>query len=97
MRRNQHLKIIWIVLVPVISVVCYFPLCNDLALCLQPGEVVYEEDCNTKCTCDPAKGLICAKHSCPQNTKCMVRKGKQACYNTGKSNNCIFVLLNLTV
>ncbi|GAA6219039.1 IgGFc-binding protein-like [Lates japonicus] len=56
----------------------------------KPGEVVYEEDCKTKCTCDPAKGLVCEKHSCPQSTKCMVKRGKRACYNTDpcKDANC---------
>uniref|UniRef100_A0A8C5DKG4 IgGFc-binding protein-like n=1 Tax=Gouania willdenowi TaxID=441366 RepID=A0A8C5DKG4_GOUWI len=43
--------------------------CYDNGKSYKPGEVVYEDDCNTKCTCNPEKGLKCEKHSCPQNTK----------------------------
>ncbi|XP_039662365.1 IgGFc-binding protein-like isoform X2 [Perca fluviatilis] len=56
--------------------------CYDNGRTYKPGEVVYEEDCNTKCTCNPATGLNCEKHSCPESTKCMVKKGIRACYNT---------------
>ncbi|KAF7665729.1 hypothetical protein LDENG_00132510 [Lucifuga dentata] len=56
--------------------------CYDNGKSYKPGEVVYEEDCNEKCTCNPEKGLVCESHSCPKNTKCMVRKGIRACYNT---------------
>ncbi|XP_010737445.2 IgGFc-binding protein [Larimichthys crocea] len=56
--------------------------CYDNGKTYKPGEVVYEEDCDTKCTCNPAKGLVCEKYSCPDNTKCMVKKGIRACYNT---------------
>lgn len=59
--------------------------CNAPALSLQPGEVVYEENCEKKCTCQPDKGLVCEQHSCPQKTKCIVRKGVRACYHTGKA------------
>ncbi|XP_069394027.1 IgGFc-binding protein isoform X1 [Paralichthys olivaceus] len=64
--------------------------CYENGKTYKPGEVVYEEDCNSKCTCDPTKGLVCGKHSCPQHTKCMIRKGKRACYNTDpcKDANC---------
>ncbi|XP_035492191.1 IgGFc-binding protein [Scophthalmus maximus] len=64
--------------------------CYENGRTYKPGEVVYEEDCNTKCTCNPTKGLVCEKHSCPQSTKCMVKKGKRACYNTDpcKDANC---------
>ncbi|XP_071325188.1 IgGFc-binding protein [Trachinotus anak] len=64
--------------------------CYDNGKTYKPGEVVYEEGCNTKCTCNPATGLVCQKHSCPQNTKCMVKKGIRACYNTDpcKDANC---------
>lgn len=73
------------------------PHCNAPALSLQPSEVVYEENCGKKCTCKPDKGLVCEEHSCPQNTKCMIRKGVRACYYTGKAaqltaneNRCLF-------
>ncbi|KAK5892520.1 hypothetical protein CesoFtcFv8_012890 [Champsocephalus esox] len=56
--------------------------CYDNGRSYKPGEVVYEEDCNTKCTCNPETGIVCEKHSCPQSTKCMVKKGIRACYNT---------------
>uniref|UniRef100_A0A3Q1FXL3 Fc gamma binding protein n=1 Tax=Acanthochromis polyacanthus TaxID=80966 RepID=A0A3Q1FXL3_9TELE len=59
--------------------------CYDNGRSYKAGEVVYEEDCRTRCTCDPEKGLICENHSCPQSTKCMVKKGIRACYNTGKT------------
>ncbi|XP_069552328.1 IgGFc-binding protein isoform X1 [Brachyistius frenatus] len=64
--------------------------CYDNSKTYQPGEVLYEDDCNTKCTCNPATGLVCEKHSCPQSTKCMVKKGIRACYNTDpcKDANC---------
>lgn len=67
----------------------------NLVLCHQPGDVVYEEDCNRKCTCNPGKGLICEKHSCPQDTKCMVKNGIRACYNTGKTQTLYFVFIHL--
>lgn len=57
---------------------------NKSALCSQPGQELYEKDCGTKCICKPDKGLVCEEHSCPPNTKCMVKKGIRACYNTGK-------------
>ncbi|XP_076016838.1 IgGFc-binding protein-like [Genypterus blacodes] len=56
--------------------------CYDNGKSYKPGEVVYDDDCNNKCTCNPEKGLICERHSCHPNTKCMVRKGIKACYNT---------------
>ncbi|XP_032374142.1 IgGFc-binding protein isoform X1 [Etheostoma spectabile] len=56
--------------------------CYDNGRTYKPGEIVYDEDCNTKCTCNPATGLNCEKHSCPESTKCMVKKGIRACYNT---------------
>lgn len=56
--------------------------CYENGKTYQPGEVVYEKDCVTKCTCNPTKGLICEKHSCPESTKCMIKKGVRACYNT---------------
>ncbi|XP_078143106.1 IgGFc-binding protein isoform X1 [Centroberyx gerrardi] len=64
--------------------------CYDRGKTYTPGEVVYEEDCNKKCTCDPVKGLACETHSCPKNTKCMVRKEIRACFNTDpcKDANC---------
>ncbi|XP_056237739.1 IgGFc-binding protein [Seriola aureovittata] len=64
--------------------------CYDNGKTYRPGEVVHEEDCNTKCTCNPATGLVCQKHSCPQSTKCMIKKGKRACYNKDpcKDANC---------
>uniref|UniRef100_A0A3Q1GW32 Fc gamma binding protein n=1 Tax=Acanthochromis polyacanthus TaxID=80966 RepID=A0A3Q1GW32_9TELE len=64
--------------------------CYDNGRSYKAGEVVYEEDCRTRCTCDPEKGLICENHSCPQSTKCMVKKGIRACYNTDpcKDANC---------
>lgn len=62
-----------------------FPHSNAPALSLQSREVVYEENCEKKCTCKPDKGLVCEEHSCPQKTKCMVRKGVRACYHTGKA------------
>ncbi|XP_026150219.1 IgGFc-binding protein-like [Mastacembelus armatus] len=64
--------------------------CYENGKTYKPEEVVYEDDCNTKCTCNPAKGLICEKYSCPQSTKCMVKKGIRACYNTDpcKDANC---------
>lgn len=60
---------------------------NGPALYAQPNAVVYENNCQTKCTCFPDKGLVCENHSCPKSTKCMVKKGIMACYNTGKKKN----------
>uniref|UniRef100_A0A673AB09 Fc fragment of IgG binding protein n=1 Tax=Sphaeramia orbicularis TaxID=375764 RepID=A0A673AB09_9TELE len=56
--------------------------CYDNGKTYKPGEVSYDEDCTTKCMCNPEKGLVCEKHSCPPSTKCMVKKGIRACYNT---------------
>ncbi|XP_070690944.1 IgGFc-binding protein [Pempheris klunzingeri] len=56
--------------------------CYENGKTYKPDEVVYEADCKTKCTCNPATGLVCEKHSCPQSTKCTVKKGIMACYNT---------------
>lgn len=56
--------------------------CYDNGRTYKPGEVVYEEDCKTKCTCKPETGLVCEDHTCPKSTKCMVRKEIRACYNT---------------
>ncbi|KAK2910365.1 hypothetical protein Q8A73_008080 [Channa argus] len=46
--------------------------CYEKGKTYKPGDVVYEDDCSTKCTCNPATGLVCEKHSCPQSTKCMI-------------------------
>ncbi|KAM3613584.1 uncharacterized protein V6R79_001825 [Siganus canaliculatus] len=64
--------------------------CYDNGRSYKPGEVVYEKDCSTQCTCNPAKGLVCKKYSCPQGTQCLIRKGIRACYNTDpcKDANC---------
>uniref|UniRef100_A0A3Q2CH05 Fc gamma binding protein n=2 Tax=Cyprinodon variegatus TaxID=28743 RepID=A0A3Q2CH05_CYPVA len=64
--------------------------CYDNGKTYKPGEMFYEEDCNTKCTCNRATGLVCEKYSCPKDTKCMVRKGIRGCYNTDpcKDANC---------
>lgn len=72
---------------------CIISLYNVPALHPQPNEVVFEKDCETKCTCKPDTGLVCEEHSCPKNTKCMVKKGIRACYSTGKifKINCYFV------
>ncbi|KAK7886664.1 hypothetical protein WMY93_026285 [Mugilogobius chulae] len=59
--------------------------CYDQGKTYKPGEVVYNEDCTTKCMCDPTKGLVCENHSCPQGTKCTVKKNIQGCYSTGKT------------
>ncbi|KAM9724184.1 IgGFc-binding protein isoform 1-T1 [Menidia menidia] len=56
--------------------------CYENGRTYKPGEVFYEEGCGEVCTCNPATGLACKKHSCPSNTKCMVKKGIRACYNT---------------
>ncbi|KAG7469170.1 hypothetical protein MATL_G00126120 [Megalops atlanticus] len=48
----------------------------------KPGQVVFENECTQKCTCDAVKGLICENHTCPGGTKCLVRKGVKACFNT---------------
>ncbi|KAK7886668.1 hypothetical protein WMY93_026289 [Mugilogobius chulae] len=56
--------------------------CYDQGKTYKPGEVVYNEDCTTKCMCDPTKGLVCENHSCPQGTKCTVKKDIQGCYST---------------
>ncbi|XP_068180237.1 IgGFc-binding protein [Antennarius striatus] len=64
--------------------------CYDGGRTFKPNEVVYEKDCNTKCTCTPAKGLVCEEHSCPGGTKCLIKKGIRACYSTDpcKDANC---------
>ncbi|XP_041845054.1 IgGFc-binding protein isoform X2 [Melanotaenia boesemani] len=56
--------------------------CYENGKSYKPGEVVYEENCNTKCTCNPPNGLVCEKHSCPPTTKCMIKNEVRACYNT---------------
>ncbi|XP_058503787.1 IgGFc-binding protein-like [Solea solea] len=63
--------------------------CFDNGKNYKLGEIVYEEGCNTKCSCQ-MKGLLCEKHTCPQGTKCMIKKGKRACYNKDpcKDANC---------
>ncbi|MED6293032.1 hypothetical protein CHARACLAT_006660 [Characodon lateralis] len=64
--------------------------CYEKGKTYKPGETLYEEDCNTKCTCNPATGLVCEKYSCPKDTKCMIKNGIRACYNTDpcKDANC---------
>uniref|UniRef100_A0A672F8Q3 Fc fragment of IgG binding protein n=1 Tax=Salarias fasciatus TaxID=181472 RepID=A0A672F8Q3_SALFA len=64
--------------------------CYDNGRTYKPGEVVFGEDCRKKCTCDPRKGVVCEEHTCPQNTKCMVKNGIRACYNADpcKDANC---------
>ncbi|KAM6967506.1 IgGFc-binding protein [Aplochiton taeniatus] len=47
-----------------------------------PGEVVYEGDCDRKCSCSSTKGLACEAYTCPKDTKCQVKNGVKACYNT---------------
>ncbi|KAJ8289756.1 hypothetical protein GJAV_G00004980 [Gymnothorax javanicus] len=56
--------------------------CYDNGHSYKPGQVVYEDDCKQKCTCDPINGLVCHAHTCPGGTKCLVRKGVKACFST---------------
>ncbi|XP_061110253.1 IgGFc-binding protein-like [Conger conger] len=56
--------------------------CYDNGRSYKAGEVVYDDDCKQKCTCDALKGLTCQAHTCPSGTKCLVRKGVKACFNT---------------
>nr|XP_040022015.1 IgGFc-binding protein isoform X1 [Gasterosteus aculeatus aculeatus] len=56
--------------------------CYDNGRTYKSGETTYEEDCNTKCTCNSETGLVCEKYSCPTSTQCMVKNGVRACYNT---------------
>uniref|UniRef100_A0A3P9H1N3 Fc fragment of IgG binding protein n=1 Tax=Oryzias latipes TaxID=8090 RepID=A0A3P9H1N3_ORYLA len=64
--------------------------CYDRGKTYKPGEVTYEEDCSLACSCNPATGLICEEHSCPQDTQCMIKKGVKGCYNKDpcKDANC---------
>nr|XP_054596325.1 IgGFc-binding protein [Nothobranchius furzeri] len=64
--------------------------CYEKGKTYMPGEVIHQDDCNTKCTCDPSRGLVCEKQTCPTSTKCMVKEGIRACYNTDpcKDANC---------
>ncbi|XP_023835726.1 alpha-tectorin-like [Salvelinus sp. IW2-2015] len=59
--------------------------CYEDGRSYKPGEVSFEGDCGRKCSCDPVKGLVCVDHSCPKDTKCLVRKDVKACYDTGKA------------
>ncbi|XP_054904027.1 IgGFc-binding protein [Poeciliopsis prolifica] len=64
--------------------------CYENGKTYKPGIIIYKEDCNTKCTCNPAKGLVCEKYSCPKDTKCMIKNGIRACHHTDpcKDANC---------
>ncbi|KAM4568117.1 IgGFc-binding protein [Fundulus diaphanus] len=64
--------------------------CYEKGKTYKPGEIFYEEDCSSQCTCNPATGLVCNKFSCPKDTKCMVKNGIRACHNTDpcKDANC---------
>ncbi|KAK1155085.1 IgGFc-binding protein-like, partial [Acipenser oxyrinchus oxyrinchus] len=48
----------------------------------QPAEVVITENCKQKCSCSPMGGLVCEDISCPTDTKCEIKNGIRACYNT---------------
>ncbi|XP_067094200.1 IgGFc-binding protein [Osmerus mordax] len=56
--------------------------CYDNGRTYLAGEVAYLGDCSQKCSCDPLKGLVCVAHSCPANTKCLIKKDVKSCYNT---------------
>ncbi|KAM9309078.1 IgGFc-binding protein [Pholidichthys leucotaenia] len=64
--------------------------CYDDGKTYKPNQVMYQDDCGNKCTCNPAKGLICEKHSCPQGTKCMIKNAAMGCYHQDpcKDVNC---------
>ncbi|MBN3317980.1 FCGBP protein, partial [Atractosteus spatula] len=64
--------------------------CYDHGRYYKPGEVVYEDECQQKCTCNAIDGLVCEAHSCPAGTKCLIRNGIKACFNTDpcKDANC---------
>uniref|UniRef100_W5M7M8 IgGFc-binding protein-like n=1 Tax=Lepisosteus oculatus TaxID=7918 RepID=W5M7M8_LEPOC len=64
--------------------------CYDHGRYYKPGEVVYEDECQQKCTCNAIDGLVCEAHSCPAGTQCLIRNGIKACFNTDpcKDANC---------
>uniref|UniRef100_A0A3Q3INL2 VWFD domain-containing protein n=1 Tax=Monopterus albus TaxID=43700 RepID=A0A3Q3INL2_MONAL len=55
--------------------------CYERGKTYKPGEVVYEENCNTKCTCDPMTGLKypCKDANCRVKETCRVEKGEAVC------------------
>ncbi|CAN9514343.1 unnamed protein product [Ophioblennius macclurei] len=62
--------------------------CHENGRTYKPNEVVFGEGCKEKCTCDPAKGVHCEKHTCPEKTQCMVKNGIRACYRTVTTDPC---------
>ncbi|XP_059389537.1 IgGFc-binding protein [Carassius carassius] len=44
------------------------------------GEVVYLDQCQQKCQCDPVNGLTCERANCPNGTQCFLRAGKWGCF-----------------
>ncbi|XP_066575341.1 IgGFc-binding protein [Amia ocellicauda] len=56
--------------------------CYDHGHYYKPGQVVYEDNCSQKCTCNALYGLVCEANSCPSGTKCLIRDGIRGCFNT---------------
>ncbi|XDV31973.1 hypothetical protein PO909_002888 [Leuciscus waleckii] len=55
--------------------------CYELGRTFKAGEVVYLNQCEQKCQCDPGKGLSCERVNCPNDTQCLLRAGVWACYH----------------
>ncbi|XP_074710555.1 IgGFc-binding protein [Strix uralensis] len=47
----------------------------------KPHELVLEENCQKRCTCDPREGLSCTDHSCTGDETCEIRDGVLKCIN----------------
>ncbi|XP_057206432.1 IgGFc-binding protein isoform X2 [Triplophysa rosa] len=55
--------------------------CYEEGHTYEAGEVVYLNQCQKRCKCDPGQGLTCDSHTCANDTQCLLRDGVMACYH----------------
>ncbi|XP_067398992.1 IgGFc-binding protein-like [Emydura macquarii macquarii] len=74
----------------------------DGATCVRPGScgcysngttykarsVVVKDHCQQKCTCSPARELVCQANACTAQESCAVREGLVGCYDLCQSITC---------
>uniref|UniRef100_A0A8C1ECA5 VWFD domain-containing protein n=1 Tax=Cyprinus carpio carpio TaxID=630221 RepID=A0A8C1ECA5_CYPCA len=54
--------------------------CYQQGRTYKAGEVVYLDQCQQKCQCDPVKGFTCERANCPNGTQCFLRAGMWGCF-----------------
>ncbi|KAG8570023.1 hypothetical protein GDO81_014651 [Engystomops pustulosus] len=64
--------------------------CFDNGRYYQANDIIMNDDCSVKCTCNPISGVSCLNTSCAAGDQCKIVDGVRSCVNTDpcKSREC---------